>query len=196
MSELEILAVAGADAAPHLDALARLRIAVFRAWPYIYEGDLDYERDYLAAFAAAPDALLVLALADGKTVGASTAMPFVSAESAIRAPFEQAGRDTASICYFGESVLDPAYRGRRVGHAFFDVREAHAKALGLREAAFCGVVRPDDHPLKDPAYRPLDAFWRGRGYAPAPGLICRLAWKDLGEREETEKPLQFWTRRL
>ena len=33
-------AVAGA-----LDDLARLRIAVFRDWPYLYDGDVAYERD-------------------------------------------------------------------------------------------------------------------------------------------------------
>ena len=44
-----------------IDALAALRIAVFREWPYLYDGDLDYERGYLAEFAAAPDAVLVIA---------------------------------------------------------------------------------------------------------------------------------------
>ena len=33
-----------------LDDLARLRIAVFRDWPYLYDGDVDYERDYLTAY--------------------------------------------------------------------------------------------------------------------------------------------------
>ena len=32
-----------------LDDLARLRIAVFRDWPYLYDGDVAYERDYLTA---------------------------------------------------------------------------------------------------------------------------------------------------
>ena len=30
-----------------LDDVAKLRIKVFRAWPYLYDGDLDYERNYL-----------------------------------------------------------------------------------------------------------------------------------------------------
>ncbi len=196
MGELSIVSLAGAEAAGHLDDLARLRIAVFREWPYLYDGDVEYERDYLAAFAAAPDALLVLARAGDRVVGASTAMPMAAAEAAIRAPFEDRGRRLAAICYFGESVLEPAWRGRGAGHAFFDAREAHARRLGAAEATFCAVARPEDHPLRDPAYRPLDGFWRGRGYRPAPDLACRLAWKDLDQPAESEKTLVFWTRRL
>lgn len=28
-----------------LDDVARLRISVFRDWPYLYDGDLEYERE-------------------------------------------------------------------------------------------------------------------------------------------------------
>jgi GNAT superfamily N-acetyltransferase len=196
MSALSFTSVVGRDALGALDEIARLRIAVFREWPYLYDGDLDYERGYLAAFAAAPDAFVVLAHAEGRIVGASTAMPLAAAEPAIRAPFEAAGAELETICYFGESVLEGAWRGRGAGHAFFDGREAHARGLGARESTFCAVIRPDDHPARAPSYRPLDPFWRSRGYAPARGLICRLSWRDLGDAAETEKALQFWTRRL
>jgi hypothetical protein len=123
-------------------------------------------------------------------------MPLRAAEPAIRAPFEAQGRDLGRIFYFGESVLRREWRGQGAGHAFFDAREAHARGREASEAAFCAVVRPQGHPLCDPAYRPLDGFWRKRGYAPAPDLACRLSWKDLDQEEETEKTLAFWTRRL
>ena len=61
---------------------------------------------------------------------------------------------------------------------------------------FCGVQRPGDHPMRPADYRPLDPFWRARGYAPLPGVIARFSWKDLGEDSETLKPLQFWIRDL
>ena len=41
----------GPEITPWLDDVARLRLAVFRDWPYLYEGDADYERDYLGAYA-------------------------------------------------------------------------------------------------------------------------------------------------
>ena len=32
-------------------------------------------------------------------------------------------------------------------------------------------------------YRPLDSFWRARGYAPLPGVIAEFSWKDVDGRE-------------
>jgi len=90
----------------------------------------------------------------------------------------------------------PDYRGRGVGHGFFDAREAHARALGHDICVFCSVIRPEDHPARPAGHRPLDAFWRGRGYAPVPGATAHISWKELGAEEETDHALQFWMRRL
>ena len=60
----EIRRVSGAAIEPWLDDVARLRIAVFRDWPYLYEGDAAYERDYLAAYARSADSVFVLAIGD------------------------------------------------------------------------------------------------------------------------------------
>jgi len=67
---------------------------------------------------------------------------------------------------------------------------------GFTHAAFCAVVRPEDHPLRPKDYVPLDAFWQKRGYAKADGLVTRFAWKDIDRSGETEKPMQFWMRAL
>ena len=53
--------LSGAALLPHLDAVAALRIAVFRDWPYLYEGDVGYEREYLAAYTRSADSVVVLA---------------------------------------------------------------------------------------------------------------------------------------
>ena len=175
-----------------LPALGALRIAVFREWPYLYEGSEAYERDYVRAFAEAPDAVLVAAFDGDAIVGAATASPMAAQDAEVLACFPE----PAGHFYFGESVLLPEYRGRGIGHAFFDRREAHAKACGAKIAAFCGVVRRDDHPLRPGDFRPLDAFWRGRGYAPVAGMIATYSWKDIDQPAETPHPMQFWTRAL
>jgi GNAT superfamily N-acetyltransferase len=93
-------------------------------------------------------------------------------------------------------VLEPEFRGRGIGHRFFDLREAHARAAGRTHVAFCAVARPDDHPARPPDYRPLDPFWERRGYRPLPGAVARFTWKDIGDSAETRKPLQLWMRAL
>ncbi len=49
MDRLRVEQLWGADIARHIDAIADLRIAVFRDWPYLYEGSREYEARYLAA---------------------------------------------------------------------------------------------------------------------------------------------------
>ncbi|MBC2652856.1 GNAT family N-acetyltransferase [Novosphingobium aerophilum] len=193
---IEVRPLTGAEIGAAIDDLAGLRIAVFADFPYLYAGDPAYERDYLREFAAAPDAVLVAAFDGARIVGAATASPMAAQKAEFRAPFEARGIDTAALFYFGESVLLADYRGRGIGHAFFDHREARARACGAGSATFAAVIRPADHPARPAGYRPLDAFWTGRGYAPVPGLVTELAWQEHGEPDESPKPMQYWMRRL
>ncbi|WP_019584297.1 GNAT family N-acetyltransferase [Thioalkalivibrio sp. ALE16] len=193
---MEFRTVGGAGITPYLDAVARLRIAVFREWPYLYDGSAEYEARYLQDYADCPDSTLVLALEDGRVVGASTALPLAAAEAEFQAPFREQGLDPAAYYYLAESVLEPEFRGQGAGHRFFDEREAAARRLGFAHATFCAVVRPQDHPRRPADYRPLDGFWRRRGYTRAEGLVCQFPWPDIGETQGTHKPLQFWWRGL
>jgi len=195
-ASLIVRPLVGSEIDGALADLAALRIAVFADWPYLYDGDPAYEAAYLREFAAAPDGVLVAALDGGKIVGAATASPMRAQKEAFRQPFEDRGIATADLFYFGESVLLPAYRGRGIGHAFFDRREEWARACGAGAATFAAVIRPDDHPLRPAGYVPLDAFWTRRGYAPVPGLVTALAWQEHGEAEESPKPMQYWMRSL
>lgn len=194
MIETRALTGAALDAA--LGDVARLRIAVFRNWPYLYDGDAEYERAYLAAYRDSPGAVVVGAFDGARLVGAATGTPMADHADDFAAAFNGTGIDLAAVFYCAESVLLPDYRGRGLGHAFFDAREDHARSLGFTKSAFFGVLRPADHPLKPSDYAPLDPFWRKRGYAPLPGVIARFRWKDIDQPDETDHDLQFWMRDL
>ncbi|MBL8831256.1 MAG: GNAT family N-acetyltransferase [Rhodospirillales bacterium] len=196
MTEATIETLAGTAAAPVVEDLARLRVTVFREWPYLYEGSLDYERGYLAKYAGLERSTIVIARAGGGIVGASTALPMESAEPELQAPFLAAGLDPREYYYYGESVLLAAWRRRGIGVAFFAAREARARALGFKVGTFCAVVRPDNHPARPADYVPLDAFWTRRGYAKAPGLTASFGWRDVGDAGPSQKPMVFWTKRL
>lgn len=194
---LEVMPLSGKAFDEAIPDLARLRIAVFREWPYLYDGDLAYEKRYLERFVKADRAFLAVAK-DGETiVGAATAAPLAGEADEFRAPFVKAGHDLASIFYFAESLLLPSWRGQGVGNRFFDVREAHARSFGeYSMATFCAVVRPPNHPDRPEDYMPLDGFWRKRGYEPVANMQTQFSWKDVGQVRETRKPMQFWVGRL
>jgi len=180
-----------------IPALARLRMTVFRDWPYLYDGTLSYEQSYLAKFGEADGAVVVAAYDGNEMVGAATASPMAGHADDFSKPFRARGFDVSEIFYYGESVLLKSHRGHGVGHAFFDQREAHARSIGgFKHLAFCSVVRPDDHPLRPGDYRPLDGFWRKRGFEKVDGMMATFSWKDVDQDAETAKPMQFWMKAL
>lgn len=179
--------VRGADIAPYLDALAALRIAIFREPPYRYDGDLAYETQYLASYTH-PEATVVIARDDDRIVGASTALPLAVHGDGVVPPLARAGYDPARVYYFGESVLEPGYRGRGLGARFFAERERRARELGYATAAFCAVERPD--------HTGDYALWKRAGFTRRADIVGEFSWRDVGAAEETAKPMVFWTKEL
>lgn len=193
----EVKAVTGQDIFAILPDLGRLRMIVFRDWPYLYDGTLEYEQQYLETFAKAKGAVVICAYDGDQMVGASTGAPMIEHADEFGEPFRNAGYDISKIFYCGESVLLKSHRGYGLGHAFFDGREGHARKLGgFTHSTFCRVVRPDDHPLKPKDYAPLDPFWRKRGYAPVDGIVATYDWKDVDQPGETTHDMQFWMKAL
>jgi GNAT superfamily N-acetyltransferase len=194
---ISIRSLTGPQLTAALPALAALRIEVFRNWPYLYNGTTDYEAKYVENFARGTGSVIVAAFDGTEIIGVATAAPMVEHAAEFAAPFAASGHDISKIFYLSESVLKVSYRGRGIGHAFFDLREAHARALGdFTHAAFCGVVRSADHPLRPHDYVPLDAFWQKRGYTKQDGLLAHFDWLDVDQSEPTSKPMQFWMRAL
>ena len=120
---VEVLTLRGEALGAALDDLARLRIEVFRAFPYLYDGDVDYERRYLAPYRDSHDAIIIGAFDGARLVGASTGTPMEDHAEEFGAAFANAGVPMDQVFYCAESVLLPDYRGRGIGHAFFDQRE-------------------------------------------------------------------------
>jgi len=186
----------GPAIAAQIATLSAMRIAVFREWPYLYDGSMDSEQGFMQGFAETRGAGLAVAFDGDVAVGASTCLPLCEEDDHVTAPFRAAGLDIGAYCYFGESVLLARYRGQGVGLRFFALREAHARGMaGVKHATFCAVQRPLDHPLRPAAAVPLDGFWRKRGYLPT-DLLCTMRWKQVDSADRVENTLRFWCKRL
>lgn len=197
MVQLSYIKKTGTEIASVFDDLAQLRIAVFRAFPYLYEGSIDYEKEYLKVYAESENAFLFAVYDETKMVGATTCIPLIDETPEVQEPFINAGIDLESVFYFGESILLPEYRGLGLGHRFFDEREAHARSFETYKiTSFCSVVRPENHLLKPVDYQPLDEFWMKRGYKKELLLKSKFEWLDIGENHPTKKEMIYWTKKV
>jgi GNAT superfamily N-acetyltransferase len=182
---------------PWLLDLARLRITVFKDFPYLYDGTLDYERRYLQTYVETPDSIAVLALDGEQVVGASTGLPMADETPDFQKPFVTLGYDPARVFYCAESVLLKEYRGQGIYKHFFAGREAHAQRLGTIDwCCFCAVQRPEDHPARPGDYMPLDAVWNKFGYVRHPEIGTTYRWKDIGQTDETEHEMVYWLKSM
>ncbi len=196
MNTIRTQVLTGSAIWPHLEALAALRIEVFYEFPYLYEGDPDYEQGYLSAYADSNRSAVIGAFDGQQLVGAATCIVLAEEPDEVRQPLVAAGYDPARVLYLGESVLRQAYRGRGLGHTFFDEREAFGRQRDCAWAAFCAVERPEHHPLRPAGYRSLHGFWQKRGYTRHPEWQAHMHWQDRGQAHQTRKALTFWLRDL
>ena len=194
---IEVRTFTGPNVTPHLDAVAALRIAVFHDWPYLYAGDREYEKKYLATYAKSPESLFVLAFDGDKVIGASTGIPLADETPAFQKPFLDSGIALPDVFYFGESVLLREYRGHGLGHRFFDEREGYARRLGrFAMTAFCAVERDAEDPRCPQGFRGNDVFWNKRGYVRQDDMFCALEWQEIGHDMPSSHRLRFWLRAL
>lgn len=181
---------------PYILDLAHLRIEVFKEYPYLYAGHLEYEEKYLQVYVNSPESVMVAAFDQDKIVGASTALPMHAASPASQAPFIAKNIDINGIFYFGESVLLPEYRGKKIYRHFFHEREAAALAQGFQTTAFCAVDRSTDDPRRPASYEPLDAVWKHFGYEKHPELCSYYDWTEIGNTDETTQTLTYWLKKI
>ncbi|BFM49224.1 GNAT family N-acetyltransferase [Marinomonas sp. THO17] len=189
---ISLKTVSGPDLLPYIEQIAQLRIQIFRAFPYLYEGSLAYEQKYLQRYLDASHAAAILAFDGEQLVGASTCLPMSQEDEAFKQPFIESGYPIERLFYFAESVLDARFRGQGIGQRFFTEREKFMRSVGnFQWATFCAVDRGINHPQQPQNYRPLDPLWHKNGFVKT-HLTTHYAWQDIGESNETSKPMIFW----
>lgn len=187
----------GAEIESVFEGLASLRIAVFREFPYLYDGSTEYEKEYLKTYTQSERSFLFAVYDGKKMVGATTCIPIKDETAEISEPFAETGFDINAVFYFGESILLPEYRGIGLGNRFFDEREAHARSFEeYKMCCFCSVERDENHSLKPADYRSNEPFWQKRGYVNVPGIQATMEWPDIGETGSSAKKMTFWIKNL
>jgi GNAT superfamily N-acetyltransferase len=197
MTDIHVRSFTGSGLKLYLHSVAKLRMEVFREYPYFEEPDPDRETQYLRKLSSSKESIGVLIFDNTTLVGASLGHPLSIEEASLHRPFKERQLNVESYFFFGDSALLRAYRGRGIGHHFFDAREAQvAHHKKFKHICFCVPDCPENDPQKPKDYIPLHDFWRKRGYVQHPDMKCTLSWKGIGEAHSTEKQMNYWIKDL
>jgi len=178
-----------------IDAIAQLRIDIFKEYPYLYDGDLESEAKYLKKFTHAKDAITVVLKDDERVVGAITGLPLQYEEEAMLKPWREGEIAITKIYYFSEILLYEAYRGQGLGQELFDTAQEWVQNYH-RYDYFTLATVDREIDLAPQSYHPTDSFWLRNGYVKQSDKIAYLTWRDLDKAQEDAKPMHFWTKKL
>ena len=196
MQPIHYCKISAEELPPYIPALARLRINVFREFPYLYSESEENERRYLNTYLNSRNFCLFAAFDGDEMVGATTCLPLKEEKEEVKIPFLEAGLALEVFTYFGESVLLAPYRGSGIGKKFFLLRESQALLFNTPYTTFCSVDRPADHPLRPEEHRFLDSFWEKAGYKKKENLKCTMEWEEIPSHQRKQHRLTFWIKRL
>jgi GNAT superfamily N-acetyltransferase len=181
----------GPAVGPCLEALASLRINIFREYPYLYDGRREDELNYLRLYMEDPDAFVISVDDAGSMVGAATGIPLCHENQALIDPLAGTSYPVAETFYVGELLFFPAYRNHGLGLGLITMVEEQVRSLGTFRYLTClTVIRPDDHPLCPKGYVPIDRFLDCIGFGCLPGVTTSFSWKEI-DGISREHPMQF-----
>lgn len=190
--QLTMRALSGPEARQYINEIATIRITLFKEYPYLYNGTLEYEKEYLETYFSCARAAILLIFDGDSVVGFSNSIPLADESDEIKAPFIEHGCNLSDYLYVGEVMLYPPYRGQGLLRQFFQFHETRAHQEGFSFITFMTVERPDNHPHKPHDYRPLDPIWNYFGYHKRDGFVIRLVWSQIDAQEEACNQLIVW----
>jgi GNAT superfamily N-acetyltransferase len=174
----------------HIEELGQFRIAIFREYPYLYDGDMAYERAYLERYAAHPDSILLRVDDEKGMVGACTGLPLQCEPDTFQAAFPESDRE--KLFYIGELILRADARSHGLGTQLFSAMLDLIERERYPKICLCMVEREKTHPLRPENYISPEPLARKFGFAKCDLARAELSWRDIGEQHETAKPMQIW----
>jgi len=186
----------GAEIGEHLEAIAKLRIDIFREYPYLYKGNPSYEKKYVQTYADSKQAVVILAWDGSVLAGVMTGIPLQDEMEEFKTPFAAEPYPLESIYYLGELLFYPAYRDKGHGSVMLGQMEDYVRDIGGFQHLTCAtVVRPDSHPQRPVGFKPIERFLNHANFFKLEKTVVSLPWPELDGETRTHD-LQLWMKHL
>jgi hypothetical protein len=178
---------------PYLDQIAAARIRFFKEFPYLYQGTMQYEIEYLKMYRDIENARIIIGEKNGHIVGFSTGVPLGSDYEFLK-ELSSLVDTPEDYYYLGEAIIDPEYRG--LGTAFIGTRtlEQIAFSLGYPKICFIGIEREKNHPLRPSNYRDITPLMTRLGYQKTDRIFEPVYPTIQSNRSVVDMPnkMAFW----
>lgn len=192
MTDIHVRSFSGQGIRPYIHSIAKLRCEILKDYPYFEEPNPHGETAFLRKISMSPETVGVLIFDNTTLVGVSFGYPFSLEDPSLHTPFQEKGWDIGSCYFFGESTLLKPYRGRGIGHHFFDARESVAlQCHHFQKIAFSAPTSLELTEERPSDFVPMHDFWRKRGYIHHPEMHVVVHKKKVDNYPE-ETALSFW----
>ncbi|HEV2601172.1 MAG TPA: hypothetical protein VGT41_02640 [Candidatus Babeliales bacterium] len=180
--------------------MAQQRVEAFREYPYLYEGTVAEDTEYVQWLVGLQHSAVAASYLDGEPVGFVSGIAFVDNEQEFKgscALFEENGLDPKDFYYVPEAIVAAAHRNKSLFTRLHSLLEEHVKSLGYK--ASCLVLEShEQHPLKPVDYKGPDEAFIKTGYSKT-RMLTSCAWPTIqpdGPAKNQVHPLTYWIKNL
>ena len=178
---------------------SEFRLKYFELFPYLYKGNLEYEKNYFYEFSKNPDSYIQVLKYEDRIVGICTGTPLVSESQILKNGeniFQNQNINPNLFFYIGEIIIHEDFRGLHLAQELLKNIENFARIKNYCNFTFATVVRSDNDPRCPEGYRSNDKIWHRYGYFKT-NLEFKFSWPTIGIDklvQDIENTMVFWTK--
>src|SRR5262249_6170823 len=140
----QIAEITAHDIVDYLPKLIELRGITYKSYPYLYELDMEDEKDYVVQYALSNNSILIAAHAHDEIVGMAVGLPLRASKPWIQKAFANFRGNLGAVFYIGDIVLssEDAQMKRQLLKA---LEHSVVKTRDYSQLAICEVYREECH---------------------------------------------------
>lgn len=178
--------------------VAKFRIKYFRDFPYFYDGNLEYELNYLKGYSEDEKSILIIIRNSQKEIVAvSTGIPLITKSDILSDAeiiFSKNGFNPRLYYYYGEVILDYSVRSQGLTRLIYDDQDKYAQKHGFESIAVATVVREAKDSRNVNLAPNSDYVWRKLGFI-VTTMTFNCIWPTIqldGTTIDCENEMVFW----